>query len=139
LPIDGNTLADLKQQVQDAIKEHSPTADSVYHNGGTILALAATSTATIVPSDHWIWAKIVAALATFLIAVSRALDFGGRWRWHIEMQANYRALLDRVNEVSLLPKDAQLDALKRVYDKLEALRLREGGIPGAGAPSSKTG
>jgi hypothetical protein len=79
-------------------------------------------------------AKVAAGLATFVIAVSRALDFGGRWRWHIGMRAKYEALLSRVEEIAILPADEQLNAVRSVFDQLVALRRDEEGIPGAGDP-----
>jgi len=125
--------AKLRETVAEGIKNHATRADSFYHNGGTALALAATSTATIIPTSYAIWAKAAAAVATFTIAVARALDFGGRWRWHIEMRTGYQALVDRIDEVAVLPDAEQLDAIRKIYDKLEALRLREGAVPGSGA------
>jgi hypothetical protein len=128
-------LVQLRGEIQRNVGRHSARSDSIYHNGGTVLALAATAAATIIPSEHFIWAKVCAAVATFIIAVTRALDFGGRWRFHIEMQASYVALLDRLDEIDFLPESERLAAIKRIFDTLERLRAREGGIPGAGAPT----
>jgi hypothetical protein len=129
--VDTAAVTNLRDRLSEEIKKHSPTADSMYHNGGTVLALAATATATIIP--YAFWAKVAAAIATFVIALARALDFGGRWRWHIEMRNSYQALLDRADELEVLPDGERLDAIKSIYDKLEALRARENGIPGAGS------
>lgn len=85
----------LRAELDKDVKAHSPTGDSIYHNGGTVVALAATATATLLPMSLSIWAKVASAIATFVIALSRALDFGGRWRWHIQMRNAYRALIDR--------------------------------------------
>ena len=130
------TIADrveyLKDELTQAIKEHSPVADSWLHNGGTAVALAATTAATIIPTSSPTLAKVTAGIATFVIAISRALDFGGRWRWHIAMRARYAALLNRVEEMVVLPADEQLAAVKDVFNQLVALRGEEDRIPGAG-------
>lgn len=129
-------ISPLREAVDKGIKAHSPTFDSLYHNGGTALALAATAIATVLPTSYSAWAKGAAAFATFVIALSRALDFGGRWRWHIEMRTGYIALGDRVAELEGLPDPEQLEAWKKIYDRLEVLRARESGVPGAGSTSS---
>jgi hypothetical protein len=136
LMTDPAELGKLRDQLAAAMKAHSPRTDSFFHNGGTALALATTTAATIIPSDAWLWPKIAAGAATFIVALARALDFGSRWRFHIDMRANYAALLDRVDEVSVLPASEQLAATKRIYDNLEKLRLREGAMPGAGTTSA---
>lgn len=125
----------LRAELTQGVKEHSPRWDSVFHNGGTTLALAATTAATIIPASASTWARIAAGVATFVVALSRALDFGGRWRWHIAMRARYAALLHRVQEVAVLPADEQIAAIKLVFDQLVALRALEEGIPGSGQPT----
>jgi hypothetical protein len=128
----------LQQQVTMAIAAHSPRADSVFHNGGTVLALAATGTATFLPGSYGLWARVASAIATFVIALSRALDFGARWRWHVEMRNAYTALLDRTSLVMVLPDADRLEVMKTLYADLVELRLRENRIPGAGAPATLT-
>jgi hypothetical protein len=125
----------LRSELEVGVKEHGPRSDSFFHNGGTTLALAATTAATIIPASSSTWARIAAGVATFVIALSRALDFGGRWRWHIAMRAKYTALLHRVEEVAVLPAGEQLGAVKLIFDQLVALRSLEEGIPGAGEPT----
>lgn len=99
-----DAITSLGEELTRCVKEHSPFGDSLFHNGGTVIALAATGTATLLPSSMSTWARIAAAVATFVIALSRALDFGGRWRWHIQMRNAYMALLDRVNGLDVYRK-----------------------------------
>ena len=129
-------LTKIRAELNTAIKGHSPASDSFFHNGGTLLALAATTTATLLPASQLFWARIASGVATFVIALSRALDFGGRWRWHIEMRNGYRSMLDRVNLVEILPDDERLAEMKRIYHDLAALRLRENTIPGSGTAAT---
>jgi hypothetical protein len=123
----------LRTELAENVKQHSPRADSLYHNGGTVLALAATATATLLPMSLSIWARVASAIATFVIALSRALDFGGRWRWHLQMSNSYRALIDRVDELEVLPTADRPTAAKKIFDDLVDLRSKENSIPGAGA------
>ncbi len=78
-------------------------------------------------------AKVASAIATFVTALSRALDFGGRWRWHIQMRNAYRALIDRVNGLAVLPDADRPAAAKKIFEDLATLRAKENAIPGAGA------
>jgi hypothetical protein len=131
--VDSQAIDEVRALLQDGRDKHSPRLDAIRYNYGTLIALAATSAATIVP---WaIWAKAAAAVATFIIALSRAMDFGGRWRWHWEMRMGYQALLDRTTELSALPDAEKLDMLKTIYDGLADLRKREGNIPGTSGAS----
>ncbi|GAA3872479.1 hypothetical protein GCM10023084_26800 [Streptomyces lacrimifluminis] len=94
----------LPETLRKAAKPHKRGAfiDATWHNGGTGLALAAT-TAAILPTSYSTWARIAAGSATFLIALLRALDFASRWRWHLNMRARYTSLVDRVDRVAVLP------------------------------------
>jgi hypothetical protein len=126
-------ISGLRADLIKCIKSHSARGDSLYLNGGTVLALAATGTATLLPSSLSFWARIASAVATFVIALSRALDFGGRWRFHVQMANAYRGLLDRVNRLDVLPtQDRDAEAAK-IFEDLSALRPKENARPGAGA------
>ncbi|MEU9455840.1 hypothetical protein [Streptomyces sp. NPDC048277] len=70
-------------------------------------------------------------MATFLIALLRALDFGSRWRWHLSMRARYTSLVDRVDRVAVLPPDQRSEALAQLYDELARIRAQERAIPGS--------
>jgi hypothetical protein len=137
--VDDAAIQHLHDVLSKGMVTHSTFRDSFYHNGGTVLALAATGAATIIPTSHALLAKIAAGIATLIIALARALDFGGRWRWHLEMRNAYQALIDRADEVHVLPDADKLAAMKAIYDKLEKLRTRESGIPGAGGTAVSNG
>jgi hypothetical protein len=139
MAVDDAAISHLHGILSEGMQSHKPKRDSFFHNGGTILALLATGAATLIPTSHAVWAKIAAAIATFVIALARALDFGGRWRWHIEMRNAYQALIDRADELTALPDAERLDATKKIYDKLEKLRQQENGIPGAGGTAAANG
>jgi hypothetical protein len=123
----------LRKELKADVADHKrkSAADSVYHNLGTAIALAATTTATVLPASLSTWARIASGLATFLIALARALDFGARWRWHLRMKAKYTGMLYRVEKVQLLPSDEQSSALQLIFDELVALHKDEAGIPGS--------
>jgi hypothetical protein len=124
--------ARLTESIKSAMRPHGGKRDSLLHNGSTMAAMAATTAATIIPEGFSLWGRIAAGAATFLIAVARALDFGARWRWHLNMRSRYAVLLDRVDQVALLPVDQRADALSRVYEDLFKVRALERGIPGSG-------
>lgn len=126
----------LSISIKEAMRPHGGKRDSLLHNGSTMAAMAATTAATIIPANYAIWARIAAGIATFLIAVARALDFGARWRWHLNMRSRYAVLLDRVDQVALLPADTRADALSKIYDDLFKVRSLERGIPGSGTAAS---
>ena len=143
LDIDGGknsateTIEALRAKLERAVKQHSPSTDSFLHNGGTAVALAATGAATVLPVEYSTWARIASAIATFVIAVARALDFGARWRWHLGMQNAYQALLDRLDVLPLLPEAERQQSLNAICNGLEVLRSRENGIPGSGLPAAE--
>lgn len=127
----------LRPKLERAVRQHSPRTDSFLHNGGTAVALAATGAATVLPVEYTTWARIAAALATFVIALARALDFGARWRWHLGMQNAYQSLLDRLDVLPSLPSGERQRSLQVICDGLEVLRSRENGIPGSGLPAAE--
>lgn len=128
---DPDPLAELRKLIIKGMDRHQPRLDAWSYNIATVVALAATSAATIIP--YPIWAKVAAAVATFLIATTRAMDLGGRWRWRWEMRMGYQMLLDSTDEIKILPDDEKLAAFKKVYAGLEDMRKREGNIPGTSA------
>jgi hypothetical protein len=125
----------LRSDLAEGVKSHSPRGDSIYLNGGTVLALAATGTATLLPMSLSSWARLASAIATFVIALSRSLDFGGRWRFHTQMRNAYMALEDRVNRLDVLPAADRAAVAAGIFDDLAALRASENTRPGAGAGS----
>jgi hypothetical protein len=127
-----DAIETLRATLLGAYRNHK-SPDAILYNFGIPIALVATTAATVVPSP--IWAKSLSAAATVIIAISRAMGFGSRWRWHWEMKMKYQALIDRTDEVELLPlpHDEKLDRIKNIYDQLEDLRKSEGDIPGTTA------
>ncbi|WP_433893208.1 hypothetical protein [Streptomyces sp. CA-111067] len=129
----GEQSARLTATIRAAMRPHGGKRDSLLHNGSTMAAMAATTAATVIPDGHALWARVAAGIATFLIAVARALDFGARWRWHLNMRSRYAILLDRVDQAQLLPPGVRQEALSRIYDELSKVRGLERGMPGVGA------
>lgn len=128
-------IEQLRSDLTKGINAHSPLGDSIYLNGGTVLALAATGTATLLPMSLSFWARVASAIATFVIALSRALDFGGRWRFHTQMRNAYLALRDRVNRLDVLPDADRSAAAAKIFEDLAILRTQENSRPGSGAGS----
>lgn len=126
-------IANLQGELAQNVKKHSSWSDSFYLNGGTVLALAATGTATLLPTHLSFWARVASAVATFVIALSRALDFGGRWRFHVQMANAYQGMLDRVHRLDVLPQADRDASAAKIFDDLAALRSKENARPGAGA------
>lgn len=125
--------ARLADAIKLAMRPHGGKRDSLLHNGSTMAAMAATTAATVLPAGYSTWARVAAGLATFLIAIARALDFGARWRWHLSMRSRYEILLDRVSQARLIPVEGRAAALNQVYEELFEVRALEQGIPGVGA------
>lgn len=131
----------LRATLQKAVRPHARAAriDSAWHNAGTDLALAATTAATLLPSNFAMWARVASGLATFLIALVRALDFGSRWRWHLNIRARCTSLVDRVDRVAVLPPDQRSEALAQLYDELARIRAQERTIPGSASGAAAPG
>lgn len=126
--------APLHTELVDLVKNHSASADSFFYNGGTVIALLATGAATVLASTRPLLAAICSGSAAFVIAVSRALNFGGRWRWHLQRQNAYRRLIYHLNEVTLLPPEQQTAELRGIYDALIREKGFDDRIPGSGEP-----
>jgi hypothetical protein len=123
-----DSTAALEETLRVAIKEHDPRLDSFLFNGGTILALAATISATAVPwSGDLSWVpRALAGLAAFLIGVERALSFGSRWRYHLRMRRIYRATLARLLAIRALAASPERDLkLEKLIDEVDALSRTE--------------
>jgi hypothetical protein len=130
------------QRVQQGVREHSPTADSVFYNGGTVVVLAATSAAAFLgPVDlkSWEWVPaVLSGLAAFLVGLERALNFGERWRHQLAMRAGYEHILDQIDFLKMaegLPEDERDRYQSDILSDLRAMRAREGLVPGAGTPT----
>lgn len=132
------SIENLRRTIEKAARSHhrDARADSVWHNGGTGIAIAATTAATVLPATYSSWGRAAAGLATFLIAINRALDFGTRWRWHRTMRSRYQVLLDQTEQVLTRPTNEQGPALTHIYDELAKVRAQERTIPGTGTAGS---
>jgi hypothetical protein len=132
---------EIEASIKSSIREHDPRMDSILFNGGTIVALAASIAVT---AHDWSgdleWLpRVLAGLAAFLIGVERALNFGGRWRFHLRMRDAYRSLLARLAVARTLPEPQRAAAVERVLNDLEAIRRGEGGLPIGGSTGAATG
>ena len=115
LPVEAGPL---HEELTRRVKAHSGDIDSSMYNGGTLISLFASGAAGVVATLEPVVASVLAALAAFFIAATRLLDFGGRWRWHLNRRARYAGMIYRLNASSLQPVDEQRstiqEALRRV-------------------------
>jgi hypothetical protein len=130
----------IKDQIAKSIKEHNQTQtiDAILYNGAIILAIAATSSAAIF-ANCLKPAKILSGIGALLIALERALSWGGRWRYERQMRNNYLIIQAKINFYENLPPTFSEDEKKKiyleVYSDLYDLRKREADKPGSGSQS----
>jgi hypothetical protein len=136
------SLEGLRVHLHKCIDEHSKRkTDAILYNGGTVAVLLATSTATLLPDNlgRFFWIpKVLTGFAAFWVALERALSFGARWRFHVEMLNGYRTIEDMIDFYKLLPADERPKYLQDIFRELYTLRRREAGIPGSGVGASQT-
>ncbi len=132
------SLKDIRKACDEGIADHPTTLDACLFNGTTIVALLFTTLASLLASktisdlaQAWV-APTLSALAGLLIASDRALDFGSRWRFHIEMKNAYRAIKDMVAFYELLPEKDKPKFLADIWVALRSVRAREANLPNAG-------
>ncbi len=131
---DGLDYAEPLYKQLCALRElHDPRPDSFFYNGGTVVAISASAAAAATAGPYPIAAAILSAVAASVVAISRSLDLGGRWRWHLRRQSAYDALLYRLNEAAFLPEDARSAAVRQLYSALVVEQALDAGIPGASA------
>jgi hypothetical protein len=135
-PITEDLLAPLRQTLEAAMADHERHYDGWLYNGGTVVALVATTTATVLPSvsgiaknNIWIIA-VCSGVATLLVSLERALRFGERWAYHSGMKARYRFLLDSLVVLFTLTQGEQTRAFRNLMVELRAVRLLESALPG---------
>ncbi|MBK7357180.1 hypothetical protein [Propionivibrio sp.] len=134
-PID---FTPIKERLQRAIDEHSPSLDAWCFNGGTLLTLTFTAASALFSSQAFgekltFVAAILSSVAGVLVAAERALAFGARWRFHHEMRSGYRSIVDMIDFAALLPDGPEkAKYTKDIWTALYALRSRESAIPGSG-------
>jgi hypothetical protein len=114
---------------------HSGFVDSFMYNGGTLIALLASGAAGVIATVHPFVASCLSALAAFFIAATRILNFGGRWRWHLQRQSRYASMIYRLNAAAV-PSDERLrDPLLHTYEAMSSERRHDGMLPGSGEPA----
>ncbi|HJQ27336.1 MAG TPA: hypothetical protein VKA60_25850 [Blastocatellia bacterium] len=131
---ESSSLHGLKAKLSTSIKEHSKRCflDSFLYNGGTTAVLLATTAATFLPDSlgAWFWLpKALTAFATFWVALERVLNFGARWRFHLEMKNAYQVIEDMIDYSEHLPESKKEDYIQSIWQELMILRRREKGIP----------
>jgi hypothetical protein len=124
----------LHEELERRVKAHTGNTDMWGYNGGTIVALFASGTAGVVATLSPVTASILSALAAFAIAVTRTLDFGSRWRWHLRRRARYAGMIYRLNSSSLQSPDEQRSMIRALYVELALEREGDGLVPGTAAP-----
>lgn len=126
----------LEDSIRSSMNQHSHWIDSALYNGGTVIVILLTGAATFTPDfgEPWTWvARILTGIAACWIAIERALNFGARWRFHVEMKNEYKMVLDKYNIHKILKNRSnkeQAKSLKDILTSLDALRHRESAIPG---------
>ena len=127
----------LYEELTRRVRAHSGDIDSGMYNGGTIVSLLASGAAGVVATLQPIAASVLAALAAFFIAATRILDFGGRWRWHLQRRARYAGMIYRLNSSSLESTEDQRLTIRQMYDELSRERSNDGLLPGAVSPGGE--
>jgi hypothetical protein len=126
---------DIRLQVTHHAKYR--TWDAYYYNGITALVLLFSALVAMLPSDKEGWLfwipKILGALNVFLVALDRTLGFGARWRFHIEMESLYLALLDHLRSLEGVEPSDPNAALAALRKELGEVRQREKNVPGVSA------
>lgn len=130
----GNSLAPLRDRLVGAAKEHHSARklDSFLFNGGTAAVLLATaSVALLVSEDVNVWVpRVLSGFAAFWVGLERALSFGYRWHFHLEMENGYKSVVDLIDLQDVVPESGRESNLARIAQELGYLRQRESGIPG---------
>jgi hypothetical protein len=141
-PVNGTdaTGRQIHKEIQRLLARHGGRIDATWYHWGTIVALGLTSATTALAALRQpVAAAICSAIATFVIAIERTFNFGGRWRWHLLMQSAYSPLAYRLNAAALNQDEGEREkAYKAILRKLETLGASEAFLPGAGGPLGKS-
>jgi hypothetical protein len=125
----------IKIRLTESISEHSTRLDAWAYNSLTVVSLMGTGFAAAAAGHDGIapgWVALASAVAALCIAVERALGLGARWRFHSEMRAAYRTMLDGLDFQELLPDERREAFVTDWWSKLLILRSREAQIPNSG-------
>lgn len=136
--IEDQQIAQLRQDVQHSLDEHKKWGswDAYFYNGGTGIVLLCTTLATYLPDTqtqiaNWL-PQVLTAIATFWVALDRALTFGSRWRFHLSQKYGYRRILDRLSFYSTIPTPEREKHIKETLMQLDIVRSQESDMPGIG-------
>ena len=135
----------LRQRVLVNREKHAKDVrtDSRMYNGGTFVVLLFTSAAAFL-DPAWLgnvpWIpRALAAFAAVLVGLERALSFGGRWRFHLDLRAGYDTVLDMIDFLQYVPQQERDAHIKTTWEALKVVRGRESSIPtGGGAPNNSS-
>lgn len=136
-------LRQHREDIQGMLDEHKKYKgwDGTLYNGITVVVLLCTAllsglSATKDETLLFCFTKGIAVLSMFLVALDRALGFGPRWRFHIEMEHAYRILLDDLLGLETIPPEDSEPPLKKFRTALAAVRAREHSLPGISSGSA---
>jgi hypothetical protein len=132
----------LRELMVTRCSRHSPRLDSFLYNGGTAAVLLATALATFLPTTvdpDWL-PRALSGFAAFWIGLERALNFGGRWRYHRGMQVGYENVIGKIDLYTasrdeLTPEEARAQR-DEIVNEIDVLQHREADIPSGEAPPS---
>ena len=132
------SLDELQNEVRESMLRHRrhAGADGVFYNGGTVLTVILTGVATfLAPAlpEGYVWVvAVLTGLATIVIVIQRTLSFGERWAFHTRMASNYDSIIQKIRRYKAnVPSNGQ-KALDDIYRDYEAVKGREGELPGLG-------
>ena len=133
-----NNFDTIKKQIADSINDHNrtQTLDAILYNGAIFLAITSTSSAAMFAENlHLV--KILSGIGALLIALERALSWGGRWRYERQMRNNYLIIQAKINFFENLPPSFSDEEKKKIFQEVYAdlyeLRKLEGNKPGSGS------
>lgn len=136
--MDQESMDQLKANIAEEVAEHknAQKGDGLRFNYGIAFVLFATAMSTLIPTEPtwllWI-AKVLTGFAVFWVALERALNFGARWRFHIEMKSAYQNVLDELNFLPFLDEKQRDETRQDIRAELRLLRKRTSQIPGGRA------
>lgn len=136
-------ITQLMVSVQTSLHEHKKwgTMDAYFYNGGTGVVLLCTTLATYLPDSqtsvaHWL-PQVLTGMATFWVALDRALTFGPRWRFHLSQKSGYRRVLDKLTLCDALSGTERENCLRQAIELLDGVRSQEPDMPGVGVSGAK--
>ena len=138
-----NALWHLRERMNTSIRQHRTWHGWLY-NGSTVLTLILTASASLASAGqagfNKEWAPALAAFATVLIGVDRALGFGAKQRFHTEMKHGYLTVKDMLDFIPPQPISVREKWIQDAWARLHDLRSRKGQIVSAGGdgPPKKT-